>query len=424
MPIDPRDIQFYLDYLKSNNVNSNTLGPGGPPADEIRPPHDMSYDQYIEKNGVPYEEFARANGIRLDGEDRPKKWDITDVTGSFESENTPDGGRSDGNRRNSIDMISSYDSGYSPGPLEDDRKPRGRGLWDITDITKTFESEYPTGETDDKNLSTVDKIKKQQGIEDNTNSIETTKGTEELSNAEAFKKLMQNGLPYMSGTGTDLDSGAYDIGRYLGMKKGTKGKGLGIAASIGDFLLGSARGVTSGLGYEKRNQYVEDWYKQQQNKVNYTANSETRNTNNLGGGYGAYGGLSENLPSEGDFNSPPDGKPHSRRYGDKDWIEYWDENGEERSNINLQSRDKKDSRQLARKVNQRIREGVIIDGVDYSQFEKVRPKTFRAEEEKLQAFESGGLFEIQNPEEEQVVTFMYGGKKYQGIISNKDKNMF
>lgn len=80
-----------------------------------------------------------------------------------------------------------------------------------------------------------------------------------------------------------LDTDAYNIGRFAGMEKGTQGRGLGLAGSIGSFGLGAARDILAGFGMSKTNNYVQDYTRDQLNNPYYTEASQTKNSNYLGG---------------------------------------------------------------------------------------------------------------------------------------------
>jgi hypothetical protein len=97
----------------------------------------------------------------------------------------------------------------------------------------------------------------------------------------------------------------------------------------------------------------------------------------------------------GGFNSPNQGLdiPFGGRYGDQDWGEYWTENDDRESGnwMPAYDRSRKDARQLSREINKRIRQGYVdSQGVDYSQFSKVKPKQFRAEGQMPTTFLNGG----------------------------------
>jgi hypothetical protein len=74
------------------------------------------------------------------------------------------------------------------------------------------------------------------------------------------------------------------------MEKGTKGRGLTIAGGAGAAILGGTRDVLSGLGYEKQQNLVRDWYRARQQDNFYTPSPQTGNTNNVGAMPFKYGG--------------------------------------------------------------------------------------------------------------------------------------
>ncbi len=96
-----------------------------------------------------------------------------------------------------------------------------------------------------------------------------------------------NRFPFLYPGGSDISTEIYTLGRGLGLEKGTQGRGLMIAGSAGAALFDVGRNLTSGIGYSKANQAVDDWYRDQQygagsRRYGYTAAPQTRNTNNQG----------------------------------------------------------------------------------------------------------------------------------------------
>jgi hypothetical protein len=92
-----------------------------------------------------------------------------------------------------------------------------------------------------------------------------------------------NNIPLIYPGGTDLSTELYSLGRGLGMEKGTKGRGAMIAGGAGAAILGGTRDVLSGLGYEKQQNLVRDWYRARQQDNTYNSISQTGNTNTVGG---------------------------------------------------------------------------------------------------------------------------------------------
>jgi hypothetical protein len=83
----------------------------------------------------------------------------------------------------------------------------------------------------------------------------------------------------------DISTNFYNFGRAMGMKSGTKGKGLMAVGFGGAGLLGAARQTMSGVGYSKTQQYTDKYTRDQllKNQNQYTAAAQTENTNNTGG---------------------------------------------------------------------------------------------------------------------------------------------
>lgn len=102
-----------------------------------------------------------------------------------------------------------------------------------------------------------------------------------------------NNFPVLFPGGSDLSTELYSLGRNIGAPKGSTGRVAGIVGSAGAAAFDIARNVASGIGFEKMNRYVDDWYRQQQfggENSNYVAAPQYQNTNYLGGFYGEDGG--------------------------------------------------------------------------------------------------------------------------------------
>lgn len=115
-------------------------------------------------------------------------------------------------------------------------------------------------------------------------------------------------LPYLFPGGSDISTELYSMGRGIGKltAKDAEGNrtvtGLERAGAWGNViggggaaLLDATRNLTSGIGFERANQYVEDWYKKKQReRPNFTNAPQFRNANYTGGAtYSKYGGLFE-----------------------------------------------------------------------------------------------------------------------------------
>jgi hypothetical protein len=98
-------------------------------------------------------------------------------------------------------------------------------------------------------------------------------------------------LPMTGGWGSDLSTELYTLGRSIGAPKGQKGRVLTGIAAGGAAGLDIARNLTAGIGFEKRDKYIDDWYKQQQQKVRFQSDSQTQDSNYLGVLPFKYGGV-------------------------------------------------------------------------------------------------------------------------------------
>jgi hypothetical protein len=112
-----------------------------------------------------------------------------------------------------------------------------------------------------------------------------------------------NNIPLIYPGGTDLSTELYSLGRGLGMEKGTKGRGAMIAGGAGAAILGGTRDVLSGLGYEKQQNLVRDWYRARQQDNTYNTIAQTGNTNTVGGIpiKGKYGGTFKSYEDGGEM---------------------------------------------------------------------------------------------------------------------------
>lgn len=112
-------------------------------------------------------------------------------------------------------------------------------------------------------------------------------------------------LPPINFAGSDLSSELYMLGNAIGSQPGTRGRGATMVAAGGAALFDIARNVAAGIGYQKRNQYVNDYYNKQQRKRQYNPVSKTSNDN-----------YSEGIPTHqdgGTFQQGQDGPVVSSR---------------------------------------------------------------------------------------------------------------
>lgn len=89
-------------------------------------------------------------------------------------------------------------------------------------------------------------------------------------------------FPFIFAGGSDLSTELYSLGRAIGAPAGSRGRMMTGIASAGAAAFDIARNIAGGVGYEKRNQYVRDWYANQQRQNSYTPNPQYTNTNTTG----------------------------------------------------------------------------------------------------------------------------------------------
>ena len=113
-------------------------------------------------------------------------------------------------------------------------------------------------------------------------------GTEDGNTLDQSGQQNQQGniwgnLPPINFAGSDLSTELYMLGNAIGSRPGTSGRGATMVAAGGAALFDIARNVAAGIGYQKRNQYVNDYYNKQQRKRQYNPVSQTSNDNYSGG---------------------------------------------------------------------------------------------------------------------------------------------
>jgi len=123
--------------------------------------------------------------------------------------------------------------------------------------------------------------------------LKTTDGPMNIEQDDGDPNALGNILN-TAGAGVSLEQAAYGLGRSIGSEKGAA-KTLGIVGNAGKLVMGTARGVASGLGAMKKSQYVQDYYdkkSQEADRSNYVAAAQTANTNTTGGrSFGEDGGI-------------------------------------------------------------------------------------------------------------------------------------
>lgn len=179
-------------------------------------------------------------------------------------------------------LLKKYDLGENFTPLNFAEKPATSTALSEED-QKLLDSIGEIGTLKTKSLDTV--IKEVQNL--NQPIVKAPKRYDKL---DMRGDVGQQQLPPMIPAG-DMSTNFYNFGRALGMKSGTKGRGMLGFGSLGAGLLGAARMTASGIGYSKANAYAQKQYRDNliESQNQYTAASQTDNTNNVGG-FGKFGG--------------------------------------------------------------------------------------------------------------------------------------
>lgn len=118
--------------------------------------------------------------------------------------------------------------------------------------------------------------------------VSTYSGKEKPSfvkGSEANQKDKKSPTGFFIPPSGDLTTNLYNLGRAIGEKKGTPGRGLAITANAGAATLEGARALMSGVGFSKAQGYT-DQYNQQQMidaRKKYESNPQYKNTNYMGG---------------------------------------------------------------------------------------------------------------------------------------------
>ena len=83
----------------------------------------------------------------------------------------------------------------------------------------------------------------------------------------------------------DITTNLYNLGRAIGQKKGTKGRGLAIATNTGAAALEGARALFSGVGFSKAQAYTDQFNQEQMiaARKKYESNPQYSNANYIGG---------------------------------------------------------------------------------------------------------------------------------------------
>lgn len=101
------------------------------------------------------------------------------------------------------------------------------------------------------------------------------------------------GFPMLGNWGSDLSTELYSLGRSIGAEKGTKGRAITGIAAAGASIFDIGRNVASGIGFEKRNNYVNDWYDDQARRVRFRSDPQNNDMNTTGNLPFKFGGIFE-----------------------------------------------------------------------------------------------------------------------------------
>lgn len=213
-------------------------------------------------------------------------------------------------------------------------------------------------------------------------------------------------FPNIYGGGSDISTELYSLGRALGAPAGSKGRLLTGISSAGAAAADIARNIASGIGYEKRNQYVMDWYrKQQQGDINYVAAPQYMNDNTRGGvATGAEGGQLE----EGQFSNgaPQAGDQQSQMQQIVGMVVQMLQEGQKPEeviqNLTAQGMPPEQAQQIVMMV---IQQSSPSNGMEQSAGQGTPPAEL--------TMKNGGLF---NRKPGDKVTFLANGKKETGVI--------
>lgn len=196
----------------------------------------------------------------------------------------------------------------------------------------------------------------------------------EVNKAKTTPENMQGdmALPLLFPAGSNLQTELYTLGRSIGAGEGAKGRTLAGIAAGGAASLDIARNIAAGIGFEKRNRYVQDFYRDQQREQNFTPNTQSQGFNTVGG-FEDGGEMDDDRPRR----ERPAMMLFPNKYGETNWFDQEMED----TGRPIENRNFLQSMQKTSEINQRIRNAVenvkagSMDPQDlyYSQFSKLKP---------------------------------------------------
>lgn len=150
-----------------------------------------------------------------------------------------------------------------------------------------------TGDPTNNSMATqaVEKITKDAGIktykiaDDQVVKDPTVKTDEKIDTKKDKGNAFEQAKGFFLPPQGDLTTNLYNLGRAIGAKPGTKGRGLSIAGNAGAAALEGARALFSGVGFSKAQGYTDQFNQQQMidARKKYESNPQYKNTNYMGG---------------------------------------------------------------------------------------------------------------------------------------------
>jgi hypothetical protein len=281
----------------------------------------------------------------------------------------------------------------------------------------------PTGSAVVDAMSTPQKPLTEEELKKKQEEEELKRKQEDFKKAKALLNIFSP---------TNTQSNLFNLGRGLGLKAGTKGKGLLIAGSAGASILGGARQALSGYGYSQLNQGAKDYANEMMARRQYEqAGSNDQNTTggtsfakNGGyifqdGGESFDQGYGNNLPS-------PEDQEMLRRQ-EEALIPHAEEGGEEMDELTKTAQGLVEQIGSEEEIGQYLQErgvdedtyNMLMEKVSELMSEEEGDDNEEDEEEELPEAKKGGKFKYKVGD---VIEFKgANGKKVKGKIS-KIKN--
>lgn len=148
-----------------------------------------------------------------------------------------------------------------------------------------------TGAPTNNNMATqaVEKITKDAGIKTykiaDDQVVKDPVVKTEPKKVEEKPKEQQQSEGFFAPPNGDLTTNLYNLGRAIGQKKGTPGRGFGIVGNAGAATLEATRSLLSGVGFSKAQAYTDQFNQEQMiaARKKYESNPQYSNANYTGG---------------------------------------------------------------------------------------------------------------------------------------------